>query len=51
MFNRGRARVMLVEEEITLEVQSSKYWKLILKLMQIILVILPSSSLFKLFSR
>ena len=42
MFNRGRARVMLVEEEITLEVQSSKYWKLILKLMEIILVVCTS---------
>ena len=42
MFNRGRARVMLVEEEITLEVKSSNYWKLILKVMEIILVVCTS---------
>ena len=34
MFNGGRARVMLVEEEITLEVQS---WKSILEILEIIL--------------
>ena len=43
MFNRGRARVMLVEEEITLEVQSWKSWKLIFKLLEIILETLLSS--------
>ena len=37
MFNGGRARVMLVEEEITLEVQSWKSWKSISEILEIIL--------------